>query len=325
MDVVTLSLAKKYVDDTANGLGAVKGSPATIESITPVDGGNEVVFAWIGADGTKQTQMMFVENGSADCARISILESDPAEPQEGQMWILKSSASKMTTPVIELGKVGENSIEFMLSNASFDGSGAVVATYNIYVNGVLNKTENIEPGGICTIDGLSAGIEYQVSVRGVNGDVLSEASNTLTAATPDVRYVHTVGDGNCVAVYGSWPRVIDGIIQIDASTADRAAILSLTGDTAYKSNGIQGTYYPFAIPADATSVTVNCPSGSQYSFNGYTVTDGKYERTVDSGYKSPNTIVTFEAGKCQYGYAYIKKSSGEFAEGDLAGITVTFA
>lgn len=63
MDLVTLSLAKKYVEDTANGLGAVKGSPATIESITPVEGGNEVVFAWTGTDGTKQTQTMFVAEG----------------------------------------------------------------------------------------------------------------------------------------------------------------------------------------------------------------------------------------------------------------------
>lgn len=67
MDPITLGLAKKYVDDTANSLGAVKGSPATIESITPVDGGNNVVFAWTGTDGTKQTQMMFVADGKDVC------------------------------------------------------------------------------------------------------------------------------------------------------------------------------------------------------------------------------------------------------------------
>lgn len=63
MDIVSLALAKKYTDDTANGLGAVKGSPATVESITAVDGGNNVVFAWTGTDGKKQTQTMFVANG----------------------------------------------------------------------------------------------------------------------------------------------------------------------------------------------------------------------------------------------------------------------
>jgi hypothetical protein len=66
MDMITLAMAKAYVDDTANALGAVKGSPATIESITPVDGGNEIVFSWTGADGTKQTQTMFVADGGGN-------------------------------------------------------------------------------------------------------------------------------------------------------------------------------------------------------------------------------------------------------------------
>ena len=63
MDLLTLSLAKKYTDDATNGLGAVKGANATIENITPVDGGNNVTFAWTGTDGKKQTQTMFVANG----------------------------------------------------------------------------------------------------------------------------------------------------------------------------------------------------------------------------------------------------------------------
>lgn len=63
MDAVTLSLSKKYTDDTANALGAVKGANATVESISPVEGGNQVVFAWTGTDGKKQTQTMFVADG----------------------------------------------------------------------------------------------------------------------------------------------------------------------------------------------------------------------------------------------------------------------
>ncbi len=63
MDVITLALAKKYVRDTADGLGAVKGKNATIQSITKVDGGNEVVFAWTLDDGTSQTETMLVPDG----------------------------------------------------------------------------------------------------------------------------------------------------------------------------------------------------------------------------------------------------------------------
>ena len=56
-------LSKQYVADTADSLGAVKGAPCTIKSITEVDGGQKVTFEWTGTSGTKQTSEMTVKNG----------------------------------------------------------------------------------------------------------------------------------------------------------------------------------------------------------------------------------------------------------------------
>lgn len=64
MDPVTLVMSQGYTDESVLGGGAVKGAPATIQSITPVEGGNEVTFEWTLSDGTIQTQKMFVENGT---------------------------------------------------------------------------------------------------------------------------------------------------------------------------------------------------------------------------------------------------------------------
>lgn len=63
MDIVTLALARKYVEETAKGLGAVKGSPCTIKSITEGENGSTVVFAWTGADGVEQTSSTFLPRG----------------------------------------------------------------------------------------------------------------------------------------------------------------------------------------------------------------------------------------------------------------------
>ena len=63
MDLISLGLSKKYTEDTAIGLGAVKGAPATIEKIEAVEGGNNVTFLWTGTDGTQQRQTLFVANG----------------------------------------------------------------------------------------------------------------------------------------------------------------------------------------------------------------------------------------------------------------------
>ena len=57
------ALSKKYVEDTSISLGAVKGAPCTIKSITEVDGGQKVTFEWTGTSGTKQTSEMTVKNG----------------------------------------------------------------------------------------------------------------------------------------------------------------------------------------------------------------------------------------------------------------------
>lgn len=56
MDIKTLMAARLYVRDTANALGAVKGSPCTITSITEADDGIHIVFSWTGTDGTVATQ-----------------------------------------------------------------------------------------------------------------------------------------------------------------------------------------------------------------------------------------------------------------------------
>lgn len=63
IDVRTLSAAKKYVKDTSDSLGSLKGAPCTIKSITEVEGGQKVTFEWTGTSGTKQTSTMIVKNG----------------------------------------------------------------------------------------------------------------------------------------------------------------------------------------------------------------------------------------------------------------------
>ena len=63
MDVTTYALAKKYVELTAVGLGAVKGKPCVLESVSSVEGGQELTFKWTGDDGTVQRRKITVADG----------------------------------------------------------------------------------------------------------------------------------------------------------------------------------------------------------------------------------------------------------------------
>lgn len=59
-----LALSRKYTQDTAEGMGAVKGKNAIISNIEKVTGGNMVTFAWYLDDGTYRTESMFVRDGA---------------------------------------------------------------------------------------------------------------------------------------------------------------------------------------------------------------------------------------------------------------------
>lgn len=65
MDIVTYALAKKYTEDTANALGAVKGAPCTIQSITETADAIVVIFSWTGTNGATQTSTMTIPKGKS--------------------------------------------------------------------------------------------------------------------------------------------------------------------------------------------------------------------------------------------------------------------
>ena len=66
IDILTLAMARKYTQATANALGAVRGAPCTIESIVDNGDANVVTFGWTGADGTHQTSTMAIPHGMSD-------------------------------------------------------------------------------------------------------------------------------------------------------------------------------------------------------------------------------------------------------------------
>ena len=58
-------LAKKYVDKTANSLGAVKGAACTVKNITKVDGETTITLGWEGINGTTETAQFVVSDGKS--------------------------------------------------------------------------------------------------------------------------------------------------------------------------------------------------------------------------------------------------------------------
>lgn len=273
-------------------------------------------------------------------ATIEVLDADPIgeDLTEGRMWVLRVGDNTLTIPVIELGNVSENSISIKLSNASFDGSGAVVTTYRIYVNGSYAKSENINAGGTFTVSELAKGTKYQISVRGVKGNAISAWSNTLSVTTagepvvpdvpdepdvPDVPYEPVTG---IVYVVGANVNgYTSGQITI-ADLPDRAVGLYLTGEKAAVNKVSEGVYYPIPVPADATTCVVVCP-GLIYGFCGWNLSDSNaYSYDVDGGWTASGVAYEFEAGAAEYATISFKRADGgNLTESDVVNITVSFA
>ena len=63
-DVEVLAAAMGYTKASLEGIGALKGAPCQIQSITPITGGNRVTFLWVDDSEVEHTSTMDVMDGS---------------------------------------------------------------------------------------------------------------------------------------------------------------------------------------------------------------------------------------------------------------------
>ena len=111
LSIVTYALCKKYVDDSLQGGGALKGKNCTIDGISEITGGHRVTFKWTLDDGTVQTGSMDVMDGT-----------DGADGQDGQ-----DGAPGQQGPQGEQGPAG-NGINTM-EIRSINGVSHLIFTY----------------------------------------------------------------------------------------------------------------------------------------------------------------------------------------------------
>lgn len=64
MDIMTLALAKSYTKKSLSGMGALQGKNCTVQSVTPIAGGNRVTLAWTSDSGSSQTTSFDVMDGA---------------------------------------------------------------------------------------------------------------------------------------------------------------------------------------------------------------------------------------------------------------------
>lgn len=98
MDIITYALARAYTKATVKGMGAVKGSPATVKSYGYDDSGNTIVtFAWKDKNDVESTMDALVKKGVKGDS-INSVEVD----EDGQIIVILDSGERLPAIAIPI-------------------------------------------------------------------------------------------------------------------------------------------------------------------------------------------------------------------------------
>lgn len=114
MDIISWILANSNTSNVLEGMGVIKGKNVTISSITPINGGNQITFAYTLDDGTQQTSILDV----LDTYGIALKNGFTGTEKE---WIESLKGSNGKTPDIRINANGNWLINGIDTNVNAKG------------------------------------------------------------------------------------------------------------------------------------------------------------------------------------------------------------
>lgn len=242
------ALSKKYTDNTTDALGGVKGAPATIKSITEIDGGHRVTFEWTGTSGKKETSTLDVMNG--------------VNGQDGQKGKQGESGK---TPVKGIdyfdGKDGKNGYSPTISITDITGGHKVTVT-----NESGSNSFNVMDGEPFTYDDFT--VEQLENLKGVDGIsptvTITEATGRHTVSFTDKDGVKSfvVKDGSALDVENYYTKdevdtALTGKANADAIPTVPVNVSELNNDENYIKNTVDNLVHYYNKADTYTKTEVN--------------------------------------------------------------------
>lgn len=182
MDVIDISVAKKYTDDTVAGAGAVAGKPCQIQSITDITGGHRVTFLWVDNSSVSHTSTMDVMDGEKGDDGLGI-----------KSVAVNSSNHLIVTydddTTEDAGEITLDTSDFVQKSSTaglLKNDGTVDTTDYTVVSYTQTYSQSGQKIGEITIDGTTTdvvaptggGSEHGIPSGGTSGQILSKKSST---------------------------------------------------------------------------------------------------------------------------------------------------
>lgn len=242
------ALSKKYTDNTTDALGGVKGAPATIKSITEIDGGHRVTFEWTGTSGKKETSTLDVMNG--------VNGTDGQKGKQGEPG---------KTPVKGIdyfdGKDGKNGYSPTISITDITGGHKVTVT-----NEDGSNSFNVMDGEPFTYDDFT--VEQLENLKGMDGIsptvTITEATGRHTVSFTDKDGVKSfvVKDGSALDVENYYTKdevdtALTGKANADAIPTVPVNVSELNNDENYIKNTADNLVHYYNKADTYTKTEVN--------------------------------------------------------------------
>lgn len=218
MDIATLAAAKRYTNETVIGMGALKGAPCTVKSVTPVTGGNEVILSWTATDGSV-TENSFVVKDGVSVVGVSI------DTTTNSLIVELSDGSTKNAGVLPKGEKGDTGFSPTITENPDN-------TNEIYKLDVTNEdgtftTPNLKGTG----GGLDPDKYYDKAQINALIEPLDEAKHTHDNKDTVLDKLTTNDTGNTLLFNGN---AIKGSVEIDDTTTtaiDKVWSAKKTNDT----------------------------------------------------------------------------------------------
>lgn len=218
MDIATLAAAKRYTNETVIGMGALKGAPCTVKSVTPVTGGNEVLLSWTATDGSV-TENSFVVKDGVSVVGVSI------DTTTNSLIVELSDGSTKNAGVLPKGEKGDTGFSPTITENPDN-------TNEIYKLDVTNEdgtftTPNLKGTG----GGLDPDKYYDKAQINALIEPLDEAKHTHDNKDTVLDKLTTNDTGDTLLFNGN---AIKGSVEIDDTTTtaiDKVWSAKKTNDT----------------------------------------------------------------------------------------------
>lgn len=151
MDVVVLSMLKKYIQETLVGMGALKGAACQIKDIVNADGTHTITFKWEDNEGVSHESTAIVKdgkdgtNGTDGTDGVSPTITVKTSTDDTYILTITTASDSFDTPNLKGGGSGGSSTLAGLSDVNLtDLAGEQI----IYYDAVTEKFINITAGAI---------------------------------------------------------------------------------------------------------------------------------------------------------------------------------